>query len=89
MHFDSKKTSLIILAVTSLLSSRAMFAFFDDPEGPNLLIVTVIAAIVYGLSFALYRFLPLTREYNLKRLLLTILIQIIIVTVFYFGLNFV
>jgi hypothetical protein len=66
-----------------------MFAFFDDPEGPNLLIVTVIAAIVYGLSFALYRFLPLTREYNLKRLLLTILIQIIIVTVFYFGLNFV
>lgn len=74
----SKKSSLIILAITALLLSRSMFVFFDDPEGPNLLIVTVGAAIIYFLSLTTYRFNPPVA--GLKKLLLAILVQILIVT---------
>lgn len=74
----SKKTSLITLAITALLLSRSMFVFFDDPEGPNLLIVTVGAAVVYFLSLTIYRFNPSIA--GLKKLLLAILVQILIVT---------
>ncbi len=82
MDFRSKKVSLIILAVTALLSSRAMFAFFNDPEGPNLLIVVVLAAVVYLLSWAAYTFLPLATGF--KKLSLAVLVQIVIVVVLYF-----
>ncbi len=36
---NSKKTSLLILGTTSVVCSRVMFSFFNDPEGPNLLVV--------------------------------------------------
>lgn len=82
MYFELKSTSKIILAITSFLFSRAMFVFIDDPEGPNLLIVTVLAAIVYFLSLAVY---PLkTSGVNLKKILTVISIQVIIVTIIYF-----
>jgi hypothetical protein len=80
--FTSKKTSLIILGITSLVFSRLMFWFFNDPEGPNLLIVVVMAAILYLLSWVVYLFTPSTT--GLKRLLLAIFIQIIIVTGLFF-----
>jgi hypothetical protein len=55
-----------------------MFLFFDDPEGPNLLIVMGMAGLIYFLSLAVYMFkFPIT---GLKMLLLAIFIQIIIVT---------
>jgi hypothetical protein len=85
MHYISKKTSLIILAITSMMSSRAMFWAFQDPEGPNLLIVTVMAAIVYALSLAAYFFAFSSK--GLKRLLLTIGLQAIIVSVIFFFLS--
>jgi hypothetical protein len=68
--------------LTSIVFSRTMFVFFDDPEGPNLLVVTVAAAVVYFLSLAAYSYLfnPFT---GLKKLLLTIFSQAIIVTCFY------
>lgn len=47
MHPKPKKTTLIILGVISLLCSRGLFFFVNDPEGPNLLIVTVLAVIIY------------------------------------------
>ncbi len=78
MNPISKKTSLIILAITALLLSRLMFVFFDDPEGPNLLIVTVGAAVVYFLSLTTYRLNPPIA--GLKKLLLAIFVQILIVT---------
>jgi hypothetical protein len=82
----SKKTSSIILGITSLICSRTMFALFNDLEGPNLLIVVVMAAIVYALSFlALRLFRPAVT--GQKRLFLAIAIQILIVTVFYFCLR--
>lgn len=93
MYFKSKKASLLILGITSIICSRVMFLFFNDPEGPNLLVVIGMAAIVYSLSLAVYlfnpskRYLPFLSFTGLKRLLLVILIQIIIVTGFYFCLN--
>jgi hypothetical protein len=75
-----KKTSLLILAITAIACSSVMFLFFNDPEGPNLLVVTGAAAIVYLLSLAVYL-------YYSKKLLLVIFIQILIVTGLYFLLR--
>ncbi len=87
MYFKSKKISLLILFVTSLVCSRVMFLFFNDPEGPNLLVVIGMAVFVYFLSLAVYVFHPSTKLTGLKRLLLVILVQILIVTGFFFWLN--
>lgn len=84
MTLTSKKTSLIILALTALISSRAMFAFFDDPEGPNLLIVTVLAAILFVISGAVLSFLSPTT--GVKKIGIGIFIQILLVTILYFFL---
>jgi hypothetical protein len=46
------KVSFAILAMTALALSRGMLALFKDPEGPNLLIVAVFAAIALALSIA-------------------------------------
>ena len=81
MDFTSKKTSLLILGATALTCSRTLFALFNDPEGPNLLIVTVMALILYALSFTAYRFASSVT--GLKRLLLAISTQILLVAVFY------
>ena len=78
MYFKSKTVSLVILAVTAMVCSRVMFATFNDPEGPNLLIVTVMAGILYFLSLSVYAFnLPITA---LKRLFLAVVIQVLIAT---------
>ena len=88
MYFKSKKISLLILGLTSIACSRVMFLFFNDPEGPNLLVVMVMAAIVYFLSLLVYLFYPAALPFTgLKRLLLVIFIQVILVTCFYFWLN--
>jgi hypothetical protein len=47
MQFRSTKGSLLLLGVTALACSRTLFFLFHDPEGPNLLIVTVLAVILY------------------------------------------
>ena len=86
MNFNSKKISLIILGITSLLLSRLMFFFFNDSEGPNLVVIIGMAMMVYFLSLALYLLKPL-KIMDLKRLLLTIFIQIIVVTIFFFCLR--
>jgi hypothetical protein len=85
MHFNFKKISLIILGITALVCSRALFALFNDPEGPNLLIVVGMAVILYALSLAVYLFV--TSMKNPQRLVLAILIQIIIASGFYLALG--
>jgi hypothetical protein len=84
MSSVSKRISLLILGVTSLLTSRVIFFFINDPEGPNLVVVTGLALIIYLLTFGAFSFLPLS---GIKRLLLTICIQIIIVAVLYLLLS--
>jgi len=85
MHFKSKRTSLLILGITAVVCSRAMFLFFNDPEGPNLLVVGVAALIVYFLSLPVY--LRSSSIGGFRRLSLTIVAQVVIVTIFYFCLN--
>ncbi len=81
MYFISKKISLLILGITSIACSRTMFVSFGDPEGPNLLIVVVLAGILYCISLSVYALsYPTT---GLKKLLLAILIQMILVTVLF------
>ncbi|MDR6568955.1 hypothetical protein SAMN05660461_5403 [Chitinophaga ginsengisegetis] len=83
LYFKSKKTSLIILAATALICSRMLFYVFNDPEGPNLLIVVVLAMAVYFFSYAVYVFSP-SKTGGIKRLLAAICIQILSVIVLYF-----
>ncbi len=81
MNLESRKFSLIILGITSLVCSRAVFFFFNDPEGPNLLIVMGLSVILYIPSLLLYRLISTT---NLKKVLLIIFIQILVSIALYF-----
>jgi len=69
--------SLLILAVTAVASSRAVFAFFHDPEGPNLIVVIGLAAFIYLLCLVFYLSNAVRMLTSLRRLLFAIFIQII------------
>ena len=86
MDLTSKKVSLLVAAITAMTCSRLLFFFFNDPEGPNLLVVTGMAVIIYLPSVVIYLF-TLQRITNLNKLLFVIFIQILIVCGFYFGLK--
>jgi hypothetical protein len=77
MNLTSHKTSLIILVITALVSSRTFFALVNDPEGPNLLIVVVLAAILLGVSLGLLRLLGHSLKGG-KRLLFGIAAQVVL-----------
>jgi hypothetical protein len=47
MNTTSNKTLLLILGIVSLVLSRVTFMFINDPEGPNLLVVLGLAAIIF------------------------------------------
>ena len=81
MSFSSKKTSLLLLGITALACSRTLFFLFHDPEGPNLLVVTVLALILYVASLIAWRFIPATTIS--KKLFLAICTQILIVSGLY------
>jgi hypothetical protein len=49
--------TLVTLTVVSLIASRALFALIDDPEGPNLLIVVALAAVIFSVECVGYLFL--------------------------------
>jgi len=80
MQFPARKTSLLLLGITALASSRTLFFLFHDPEGPNLLIVMVLAVVLYISSFIVWRFIPATTA---KKLLLAICTQVVIVAALY------
>jgi hypothetical protein len=64
-----------------------MFALFQDPEGPNLLVVTGMAAIIYFVSSAFYLSNICPSLTGFKRSAATIFIQILVATGFYLGLR--
>ena len=84
VHLDSKNFYLLILAGISLVCSSVFFSLLNDPEGPNLLIVTLLAITLYFLSLIISQFLPFA---NQKKLLFAILIQVAIITGLYFVLK--
>jgi len=88
LYFKSKKTSLILLAVTALVCSRMLFFFFDDPEGPNLLTVFVLALVIFLLSAVVY-LSSFFEIYGLNRLLAVIGLQILAVVVLYFCMKYI
>lgn len=83
MNAPSKKTALIALGATALVCSRALFFFFNDTEGPNLLIVTGLATALYFLSLAVYLFTPAAIKAPAK-LPLAICVQLLAVVALYF-----
>jgi hypothetical protein len=85
VHF--KTSSLLILAVTAAACSRAMFALFRDPEGPNLLVVTVMAAIIFFISSAAYLSNVFPSLTGLKRSAVAVFIQLFVASGFYWGLR--
>lgn len=85
MYFKSKKATLLILGITAIACSRILFSLFDDPEGPNLLIVVGMAVFLYLASLTAYTFkAPIA---SLKRLLLAVAIQVAAVACLYFFLR--
>lgn len=85
MYFQSKKITLLILGVIALICSRVMFVFFNDPEGPNLLVVTGMALALFFPSLLVYKFNSSMGAS--KRLLIAILIQALLATGLYFFLS--
>lgn len=80
--FASKRRALLILGIPAVLLSFALFHSFNDPEGPNLLVIAVGAAIIYGVSVAAYAFGPTITD--AKRFGIAIVIQILAVFVLHF-----
>ena len=60
MQSKSRNIQLAILGIASLVLSRASFLLINDPEGPNLLIVAVLAATIFSLTLAVFRFISLS-----------------------------
>jgi hypothetical protein len=83
MDLQSKKISLVILGVTAIICSRVLFLFFNDPEGPNLLIVAGLAVVLFFLSFAAYVFIP-SKTKGFTRLSVAVCIQVLSVIGLYF-----
>lgn len=78
MHPEQKISSLLILALTAVAFSRAVFTFFDDPEGPNLVVVSGLAALIYLPCLIFYLSNVVRTLTRLRRLLVAILIQMIV-----------
>ena len=80
----TKNISYVVLALTAVVLSRAMFALFDDPEGPNLLVVGIAAVFVFGVSLAVNYFHSSTfAVVGRNRLIVAILAQVVAVAVIY------
>src|SRR5215467_14367812 len=79
IDFLRRRTTVAVggVGIAALASSRTLFFLFHDPEGPNLLIVMVLAVMLYITSFIVWRFVPATTA---KKLLLAIGAQVVIVT---------
>lgn len=76
----SKKTNFLILGISSLFWTKLMFFFFDDPEGPNLLVVVGMSIVIYFISASTF----LIKMSDFSRFLSALLVQVFLVTVFYF-----
>lgn len=97
--FDLKTVDTsVILIITALFCSKVLFFFFNDREGPNLLMVIVTACVIYFLSLILCKgynilakrknqYLSFLSPISSKNFFILLLIQITITTAFYFCLH--
>ncbi|HEX3384264.1 MAG TPA: hypothetical protein VHS53_03705 [Mucilaginibacter sp.] len=86
LYFKSKKISLLLLAATAIVCSRLLLFFFNDSEGPNLVVVTGFALAIFLLSSAAYLFGP-SKLNGIKRLSAVVGLQVLLVTVLYFWMR--
>ena len=84
MFLKINRISLLILGITALVCSRVLFTFFNDQEGPNLLVIGVLALVIYLLSVVVLFKLPAGSRTKLQ---LAIFIQVAIVVGLYFALR--
>lgn len=49
-----RKVFVFILLIISFAISRSLFFLINDPEGPNLFIVTVLAMLIFVPAFLIY-----------------------------------
>ena len=82
-----KNGSLLVLAISAIACSRIMFALFQDPEGPNLLVVAGMAVVIYLPSSAVYLSNLFPALAGFKRSAAAIFIQMFIAAGFYLGLR--
>lgn len=59
-----RNVALLVLLIISFTISRLVFFLIDDPEGPNLLIVTVLALLIFVPLALLY--LLVTKKQSAK-----------------------
>lgn len=80
-------TSLLLLGVTAATCSRATFALFDDPEGPNLVVVTGLTIIIYLASLAAYFSRIAPGLLGSRRIIATVAVQILVAAAIYLALR--
>jgi hypothetical protein len=73
----------LLLAFTAAASARFALALLDDPEGPNLLVVAGLTAIVFAVSLAAYFTEILPQVKGTRRALATIPIQLLTAAALY------
>jgi hypothetical protein len=77
----------LVLVVTAMNLSRGIFYLFNDPEGPNLLIVSVFAAIIFAVSLGGNYFHSGTFAIKgLARTIIAIVVQVITAAIIYWVL---
>jgi hypothetical protein len=64
-----------------------MFALFRDPEGPNLVVVVGMAAIIYVVSSAVFLSSICPSLTGFKRSSAAVFVQVLVATGFYLGLR--
>lgn len=85
MNFNSTKISSFVLGVTALVLSSTVLHSFNDPEGPNLLIIGVFGAVIFGVSLVINYFHSGTLAVQgSTRLTVAIVVEIVFAGVMYF-----
>jgi len=79
----SNKVALVLLGVVALTCSRLLFVFINDPEGPNLVVVVGLTALVYAASLAVFAYSTTSH----KKFVLAVAAQIVIVIGLYIALH--
>lgn len=87
MRYRLKIGSLLFLAATALVLSGAVFAAFRDPEGPNLVVIVALAAVLYLLCLAFYLSKLAPRLAGAGRIVVAIVFQVLLAAGAYLGMR--
>jgi hypothetical protein len=74
MYSKSKKIFLLILGVTAIVLSKILFSLFNDPEGPNLVVIIGAAVLLYVVSLLGY----VPNSSDRKKFVVAIVIQVLL-----------